>query len=352
MRSSPERVLPRTDRGPWGRPWGDYALFAALIGPNLALLVLFTYRPLVDNIRLSFFEWNISSPTATFVGLGNYREWFGRADTWQIVGNTVVFTVATVAGSMLLGLALALLLDRKLLGRNLVRSALFAPFVISGAAVGVAFQFVFDPNFGLVQDLLGRLGLNTPDFYQDPAWALVMVTLTYLWKNLGYTFVIYLAALQGLRPELSEAAAIDGASSWTAFRRVLLPQLRPTAYFLSITVLLNSFQVFDIINVMTRGGPLGTGTTTMVYQVYNESFRNFRAGYGATVATIMFLVLLAVTVYQVRLMDRDDTARPARRPRRARGGRRGRGRATECDTRSITSKPCDIRSVQRTGGAE
>ena len=103
-----------------------------------------------------------------------------------------------------------------------------------------------------------------------------------------------------------EAAAIDGASGWTTFRRVMLPQLRPTTFFLSITVLLNSFQVFDVINVMTRGGPLGTGTTTMVFQIYDESFRNFRAGYGATVATIMFLVLLAVTFFQVRVMDRGD----------------------------------------------
>ncbi|MCD5422224.1 carbohydrate ABC transporter permease [Rhodococcus pyridinivorans] len=304
MSPSPERTLPQHERGLRHRPWRDYALFAALVGPNLALLILFTYRPLADNIRLSFFEWNIASPNSTFVGLANYREWFTRPDSWEIVGNTIVFTVATVAGSMALGLGLALLLDRRLHGRNLVRSALFAPFVISGAAVGIAFQFVFDPNFGLVQDVLTRAGIPTPDFYQDSNWALVMVTLTYMWKNLGYTFVIYLAALQGLRPELSEAAAIDGASRGTSFRRVVLPQLRPTTYFLSITVLLNSFQVFDIINVMTRGGPLGTGTTTMVYQIYDESFRNFRAGYGATVATIMFLVLLAVTVYQVRIMDR------------------------------------------------
>ncbi|MEE2030989.1 carbohydrate ABC transporter permease [Rhodococcus chondri] len=306
MRSSPERTLPQAGRSLRLRPWGDYALFAVLLGPNLALLILFTYRPLVDNIRLSFFEWNISNPTSTFVGFDNYREWWDRSDSWQIVGNTVVFTVAAVVGSMVIGLGLALLLDRKLLGRNLVRSTLFAPFVISGAAVGVAFQFVFDPNFGLVQDLLDRIGIAAPNFYQDPTWALVMVTVTYMWKNLGYTFVIYLAALQALRPELSEAAAIDGASGATTFRRVILPQLRPTTFFLSITVLLNSFQVFDMINVMTRGGPLGTGTTTMVYQIYDESFRNFRAGYGATVATIMFVVLLAVTVYQVRIMDGGD----------------------------------------------
>ncbi|MEZ5153472.1 carbohydrate ABC transporter permease [Rhodococcus zopfii] len=303
MPTDTERVLPDSGSGPRFRR--DAVLFAAIVGPNILLLALFTYRPLVDNIRLSFFEWNISSPTSKFVGLANYREWFGRSDTWQIVGNSLVFTGVAVVGSLALGLALALLLDRQLKGRNFVRSALFAPFVLSGAAVGVAFQFVFDPTFGLIQDLMSRIGLTAPNFYQEPGWALFMVTMTYLWKNLGYTFVIYLAALQGRRIELDEAALIDGASSWTRFRRVLAPQLRLATYFLSITVLLNSLQVFDIINVMTRGGPLGTGTTTMVYQVYQETFVNFRAGYGATVATVLFLVLLVVTVAQVRVMDRN-----------------------------------------------
>ncbi|QDP82614.1 sugar ABC transporter permease [Nocardia otitidiscaviarum] len=307
MRSRPERVLPQPKVRGWrGRPWSDYALFVVLVAPNLILLSVFVYRPLLDNIRLSFFDWNISDTTATFIGFDNYREWWGRADSWEVVTNTVIFTLAAVVGSMALGLALALLLDRKLFGRNVVRSAVFAPFVISGAAIGVAFQFVFDPGFGLVQDLLHKVGLPVPDFYQDPDWALFMVTVTYLWKNLGYTFVIYLAALQGVRQDLMEAAEIDGASRRTTFTRVLMPQLRPTTFFLSITVLLNSLQVFDIIYTMTRGGPLGTGTTTMVVQVYRESFVNFRAGYGATVATIMFVVLLIVTLVQVRIMDRDE----------------------------------------------
>ncbi|MEU2256395.1 sugar ABC transporter permease [Nocardia xishanensis] len=308
MRTRPERVLPQPrGTGFRGKPWQDYGLFLVLVAPNLALLTLFVYRPLVDNIRLSFTDWNISDPVAHYIGFENYREWWSRADSWEVVTNTVVFTLTAVGGSMALGLALALLLDRKLFGRNVVRSAVFAPFVISGAAIGVAFQFVFDPSFGLVQDLLHRIGVDeVPDFYQDPNWALFMVTVTYIWKNLGYTFVIYLAALQGVRADLMEAAEIDGASRWTMFAEVLLPQLRPTTFFLSITVLLNSLQVFDIINVMTRGGPLGTGTTTMVYQVYQESFRNFRAGYGATVATIMFLVLLVVTLIQVRVMDRGE----------------------------------------------
>ncbi|MEW1953712.1 sugar ABC transporter permease [Terrabacter sp. NPDC080008] len=290
-----------------GRAW-EWSLAALLLLPNLVLLIVFTYRPLLDNIRLSFTDWNISSPIANPVGFANYVEWFGRDDTKVIVRNTLVFTVATVGISMALGLGLALLLDQKLKGRNLVRSVVFAPFVISGAAIGIAFQFVFDPRFGLVNDLLTRIGVQSPDFYQQPGWALFMVTFTYIWKNLGYTFVIYLAALQGRRADLDEAAEIDGASAWTRFRRVLMPQLRPTTFFLSITVLLSSVQVFDIINVMTRGGPQGNGTTTLVYQVYQETFVNQRAGYGATVATIMFVILLAVTVVQVRFMDRGKQA--------------------------------------------
>lgn len=286
-----------------GKVW-EWTLAAILLVPNLVLLVMFTYRPLVDNIRLSFTDWNISAPVANGVGFANYIEWFGREDTRIIMRNTLVFTIATVGISMALGLALAMLLDQRLRGRNLVRSVVFAPFVISGAAVGVAFSFVFDPSFGLVSDLLSRMGIESPNFYQDPGWALFMVTATYIWKNLGYSFVIYLAALQGRRADLDEAAEIDGASAWTRFRKVLLPQLRPTTFFLSITVLLSSVQVFDIINVMTRGGPQGNGTTTLVYQVYQETFVNQRAGYGATVATVMFLILLVVTVVQVRVMDK------------------------------------------------
>ena len=282
----------------------EWLLAAALLAPNLILLAVFTYRPLLDNIRLSFFNWNISSPTSTFVGLDNYVEWFSREDTKTIVLNTVVFTFFAVIGSMVIGLALALLLNQNIKGRSFARSVVFAPYAISGAAIGIAFQFVFDPNFGLIQDMLGWFGIDSPNFYAVPGWAMFMVTFTFVWKNLGYTFVIYLAALQGLDKELDEAAAIDGTGRWRKFWRVTMPQLRNTTFFLSITVLLNSVQVFDIINVMTRGGPQGNGTQTLVFQIYNETFVNFRAGYGATAATILFLILLIITLIQVRIMDK------------------------------------------------
>jgi len=284
--------------------WRQVGFAALLIGPNLALLILFTYRPLIDNIRISFYNWNISSPTMTFVGLQNYIDWFTAPETGMIVMNTVIFTFCAVAGSMVIGLLLAIVLDQKLLGRAAVRSMVFAPYVIAGAAIGVAFQFVFDPRYGLIQYFLGLLGIEVPNFYQQSGWALFMITVTYIWKNVGYVFVIYLAALQGRRSDLDEASEIDGTPPVRHFFRVVMPQLRGTTFFLLITVLLNSFQVFDIINAMTRGGPFTYGTTTMVYQVYTETFVNNRAGYGAAVATIMFLVVLIMTVAQIKLQER------------------------------------------------
>ena len=216
----------------------EWWLAWALLAPNLILLGIFTFRPLLDNIRLSFYNWNISSPTSTFIGFRNYIEWFTRDDTYVILKNTAIFTFFAVLGSMVLGLLLALLLDQKLHGRNFTRSVVFAPYAIAGAAIGVAFQFIFDPSFGLVQELLSWIGKTAPNFYAQPGWAMFMVTFTFVWKNLGYTFVIYLAALQGLSKDLDEAAAIDGASTWTKFWRVTMPQLRATTFFLSITVLL------------------------------------------------------------------------------------------------------------------
>ena len=142
----------------------EWLLAAALLAPNLILLAVFTYRPLLDNIRLSFFNWNISSPNSTFVGLDNYVEWFSRDDTKTIVLNTLVFTFFAVIGSMVIGLALALLLNQNIKGRNFARSVVFAPYAISGAAIGIAFQFVFDPNFGLIQEILGWFGIDSPNF--------------------------------------------------------------------------------------------------------------------------------------------------------------------------------------------
>ncbi|MFQ4150584.1 sugar ABC transporter permease [Arthrobacter sp. LAPM80] len=284
-------------------PWKTWLLFLLFAGPNVALLIIFTYKPLIQSLQYSLLQWNIGSATARFIGLENYVSWFTDPTTANVVRVTVVFTVATVGGGMALGLALALLLNRKLRGTGLARTVVVAPFVLSGVAVGLLWLFVFDPNFGVLGALLKAAGVSGPDWYNDPHWALPMIIIVYLWKNVGYVALIYLAALQAVPKDLLEAANLDGAGAFASFRNVVLPLLGPTTFFLSVTTLLSSLQSFDIIQAMTRGGPL-EGTTTLMYQIYEEGFAVGRAGYSSAIATVLFIVLLAITAVQMLFVQK------------------------------------------------
>lgn len=281
----------------------EYGLFLLFIAPNVLLLLTFVYRPLVESMRLSFYNWDLISPTKTWVGLDNYRYYLESETNRYIIRNTVVFSVASVAATMLLGLGLALLLNQKLAGRNAARTVLFAPYVLSGAAVGIVWLFVFDPRFGFVAAILARFGLASPNWYNDPNFAMPMVITVYVWKNLGYAVVVYLAGLQTVPKELHEAARVDGAGPLTRFWHVTLPHLSPVIFFLMVTTILSSMQAFDIIQVMTRGGPLDS-TKTMVYQVYEQGFVAFRVGTASAIATLLFFILLCMTLIQVRFLER------------------------------------------------
>jgi sn-glycerol 3-phosphate transport system permease protein len=284
---------PRSARG-----WG-----LVLAGPPGALLLVFVYRPLIQSFYLSTLQWNLGSPVARNIGLGNYAELFTSRNFTQVVTTTVVFTVATVGGAMLLGLGLAVLLNQRLRGRGFARTVAFAPYVLSGFAVGILWLFIFDPRYGLMREVLSWVGASSPQWYTQRPWPLVMVIIVYLWKNLGYVALIYLAGLQSVPQDLKDAAALDGASSFRTLRSIILPLLTPTSFFLLVTMMLASLQSFDIIKAMTQGGPLGS-TTTLMYSVYQESFVNGRAGYASAVATVLFLVLLAVTAVQMRFVQR------------------------------------------------
>lgn len=277
--------------------------FLLLAGPNVALLLVFVYRPLIQSFYLSTLQWNLGSPVARQIGLGNYVELFTSRNFTQVVTTTVVFTVATVGGAMLLGLGLAVLLNQKLRGRGFARTVAFAPYVLSGFAVGILWLFIFDPRYGLMREVLSWVGASSPQWYTERPWPLVMVIVVYLWKNLGYVALIYLAGLQSVPQDLKDAAALDGASSFRTLRSIIMPLLTPTSFFLLVTMMLASLQSFDIIKAMTQGGPLGS-TTTLMYSVYQESFVNGRAGYASAVATVLFLVLLAVTAVQMRFVQR------------------------------------------------
>ncbi len=280
----------------------DYLVFLALAAPNLALIIAFTYRPLFSNIYYSTLNWTLGAPDAVRVGLGNYGTFFTSPDSAAILRVTAVFTAATVGGSMVLGLLIALALNRRVRGSGFARAAVFSPFVLSGVGVGLIWVFMFDPTTGVFAALLRGVGVASPQWFNDPTWSLVMVVIVYVWKNMGYAAVIYLAGLQSIPHDLVEAAAIDGAGRARTFRWIVVPLLSPTTFFLLVTSILNSLQAFDLIRIMT---PLGRGTTTLIYDAYLQAFGGYnRAGYSATVSTILFGLLVLLTVGQLVFVER------------------------------------------------
>ncbi|WP_354153321.1 carbohydrate ABC transporter permease [Pseudarthrobacter sp. S3] len=285
-----------------GRARRDFFVFLALALPNLVLIAVFTYRPLISNIYYSTLDWTLGSASATVVGLDNYVTFFSSNDATKVLGTTAVFTLVTVGGSMILGLLIALALNSKVRGTTFARSAVFAPYVLSGVGVGLVWLFIFDPGYGVLAWILRGLGQQSPQWINDPQLSLVMVILVYIWKNLGYCAVVYLAGLQSLPQDVMEAASLDGANGFRRFVSMSIPLLSPTTFFLLITSMLSSLQAFDLIRIMT---PLGTGTSTLIYEAYLQAFGAFnRAGYSASISVVLFAILLVVTLLQLRFVER------------------------------------------------
>ena len=285
------------------REWREWLTFAAFLGPNLVLLSIFAYWPLLQNVALSFTEWDMISPEKRFVGLTNWMTVLGSARFWNIALNTATFMVGSVGLTLALGLALALLLNQPLRFRNGARTVIFTPTVLSGAAVAIVWYFIFDPNWGILKTVLGVFGVPSPRWVVDIHWAMPAVIIVYVWKTAGYAAVIFLAGLQGIPRELYEAARVDGANAWDRFRAVTIPGLAPITFFLLVTSILLSFQAFDILNVMTGGGPV-IATTTLLYEYYNQGFVGFHAGTAAVYAITLFVLMLVLTIVQLRYVER------------------------------------------------
>jgi multiple sugar transport system permease protein/sn-glycerol 3-phosphate transport system permease protein len=287
------------------RDWRDWITFVLFAGPNLLLFVIFTYYPLIRNFLLSFQEYNPIIDKGEWVGFNNYVDILIQ-DTQmaRIMQNTLVFTVSVVALILVLGLLTALLLNQKLRFRNGVRSMLFSPAVLAGSAVAVIWLYIFDYRFGLFFQVLKYFGINSPKWLLDPQWAMISLIIVYVWKNLGYATVIYIAGLQAIPADLYEAARVDGAGAWQRFRNVTLPGLSPVTFFLGVTSVLNSFQSFEIINVLTRGGPVNA-TNVLVYRLYEQGFTEIQNyGRASVVATLLFVIMFILTLIQLRAIER------------------------------------------------
>jgi multiple sugar transport system permease protein/sn-glycerol 3-phosphate transport system permease protein len=267
------------------------------------LFAVFVYWPLIYNGYLSMVRWDLLAPVKTWVGLDNYIELFTSAEFGEIILNTIVFTVAAVVLTCTIGLAVALLLNFPLRGRNAVRAVVFSPVMLSGAAIGIVWIYIFDARYGLIQSLLVQVGLQSPNWLLDTRWAMAAVIIVHVWKTLGYAVVIYLAGLQSIPRELYEAALVDGAGAWARFRNITVPGLSPVIFFLMVTTVLNGFQSFDIIKVMTGGGPINS-TTTLIYYLYEQGFVGFNAGRAGVSAMVLFVAMLIFTMVQMRTSER------------------------------------------------
>jgi ABC-type sugar transport system permease subunit len=277
--------------------------FLAFILPNMTLLAIFTFWPFFYSIYLSLTNWNLLKPEYDIVWLQNYVRLWHSPEFWQISKNTLVFSFGVVAAGLTISLALAVLLNQALRARGLWRLIVFSPHITTSAAIALVWSAMYAPRFGLFYSVFSRFGLEFPNVLSDPKYVLAALMVVATWKSLGFSTVIFLAALQGVSQPLKDAAAIDGANNWQSFWHVSFPAISPITYFLMIIGLMNAFRTFDIVAVMTNGGP-ANASNLYVYQIYREAFGYQHFGGASALAVVLFIILMVFTYLQTRLKER------------------------------------------------
>jgi raffinose/stachyose/melibiose transport system permease protein len=295
LASSPRPRLPRK--------WLTIAFFLL---PALILYLLFVVVPIVQAAHFSLFKWNGIGPLVDFVGLKNYQVALASNVFWTAVSNNVLIIVLSLLLQIPFSLGLAVLLNRRFPGRAVFRLLFFVPYVLSEAITGIVFRLLLQPG-ALVDAGLGRVGLGglIQDWLGDPNVVMISLFVIISWKYFGFHMIILLAGLQGIPHEIEEAALIDGAGRWQSFRYVTLPLLGPTLRVSVFLSMIGALQLFDMVWVMTGGGPLGV-STTMAINMFKTGFKNQQMGYGSALAVILFLCALVVALlYQRYVLRRD-----------------------------------------------
>lgn len=279
----------------------------ALILPNTLGLFMFFGLPVLIAFGVSFVEWNAIRPPE-FVGLANFVRLLQDHFFWQALGNTLKLLLLAVPTSILLSLSVALLLNQRLPGRGLLRTLYFLPVVTSTVAASIVWTWIFQPRYGLLDNLIFTpLGLPDIRWLTQPDLVLYPIAVVFIWQRVGFDMVLFLAGLQNIPRELYEAATIDGASRLQRFRYVGLPLLSPTTFLVVVLGLIQGFQIFDQVYIMTlRTSPGGVGgsATTLAYYLYRSGFRDSQFGYASAIALVLFLIILIVTVSELRLQRR------------------------------------------------
>jgi multiple sugar transport system permease protein len=308
LSSAQTSLLDKAPQFPHARPVRDsasrarkvkYALTVlAFLLPSAIPLALFTLGPMVAAAWISLTKWNLLLPPE-FIGFDNYAKLLSDPRTGEIFLHTVYYIAGYLPLVYLGGLALALALNTALKGRSFLRGIYFLPVVTSWIVVALVWRWLLNPSTGIVNTVLAAVGIDGPGWWTDPSWAMPSIILASAWKDLGFVMVILLAGLQAISPELYDAAKVDGAGWWRRTVSVTIPLLSPSTFFVLVISLINGFQVFDQVYAMTGGGPAGA-SQVVVQQIYDLTFRYGRAGEASALSWMLFIVVLAVTVIQIR----------------------------------------------------
>jgi multiple sugar transport system permease protein len=273
-----------------------------MVAPMMIGFAIFFLLALVASLALSLTDWEVIS-APNWVGLSNYARLPQDEIFLGALRNTAALTIPNVALRLLLSLLIAVALNSRIRFRAFYRTLFFMPVLTMPVAIATIWKWLFDPGFGPINAQLGRLGLPQPEWLNYPETAVIAVVIVLLWSGVGYDMVIFLAGLQNIPREYYEAAQIDGASAFRQFRDITLPLLTPTTFFLTVVAIIGSFQVFDLVYVMTRVGNINR-FPTIVYYIYEEGFQNFRMGYAVTIAWVLLAIILVFTLVQFRLQRR------------------------------------------------
>ena len=298
VRSTHYSVLPKTRRGYDAERRQALAGYL-FVAPAMVIFFVFTLLPVAIALYLSFTNYDVFTKM-DWIGFDNYQFTLFEDELFRTaLVNTVVYTVWSVPLSMAIGLGAALLLNQKLRGLGLYRTIYYVPVVTSMVAVAMIWLQLFDPLYGVISNALEAIGIKGIDWLGDPNLAMPSIIAVSVWKVIGWNMLIYLAGLQGIPDYLKEAAAIDGANRWQTFWKITLPLLQPTTFFIFVTSLIGAFQVFDVVYVMTGGGP-ANATTTLVHQIYNAAFKALDMGYAAAMSFVLFGIILVVSLFSMR----------------------------------------------------
>lgn len=273
------------------------------VAPALIVFIVFSIYPILNTIFLSFYEWDMISPTKEFVGIKNYQTLFRDVKFYQTLSNTFVYMLSTVGLGVILAIALALFLRKDTRINKFMQNLIFTPYIVSLASISFLWMWLMNNDFGLLNYLLSLVGVGPIDWLGNPKMALISLVIISVWKTLGYNTLIILSALQSIPKHLYEAASLDKATKRQTFFKITLPMISPTLFFLTIVSIIASFKVFETIQIITNGGPQNS-TNTLVYSIYEYGFQFYKIGYASTIGVVLLVIISIFTIIYFKLLSK------------------------------------------------